>query len=570
MAPIRDFGRGVCLISQTAVIDRRYRRSFYFIRVCRAAVLLLVVWSLTACRHRETPVELGIREQILHVGNGAEPRDLDPNTAVSVTESTILNALFEGLTAFTPDCRDVVPGAAERWEVSPDGRTYTFHLRPGLRWSNGDPLTSADFLYSFRRLIEPQLGAEQAIYADEVEGAKDYREGRIHDLAAVGFHAPDPLTFEIRLKERAPYILGLLASNPFCPLHRPTLEKYDAYLRRDGAWTKPGRLVGNGPFRLLAWRINDAVVVEKNPFYWNAAHTRLHQVFFHPIDNPDSEERAFRGGLLHVTRGVPTAKLPGYKHDHPTWVYADPVTSTRYVTFNVSRAPFDDVRVRRAFAYALNRAAIVDDVMRDGSRVADSLTVPGSDHGYSANTRLPFDPERARALLAEAGFAGGAGLPAITLNFTPAHQGEQRVVEALQAMWSRELGARVGLVAQEEKVWLDTLRTRNFQLLMDAWSSGINDPIDMLQLFLSDSPNNDASWTSKAYDAAYAAAGRSASDAERDSHMRDCDAILIDQLPLIPLYHENINYLVHPAVRGWQSNILGIHLLSPVFLEPQT
>ncbi len=371
----------------------------------------------------------------------------------------------------------------------------------------------------------------------------------------------------MRLKERAPFILGLLASNPFCPIHRATIEKYHAYLQRDGAWTKPGRLVSNGPFRLVAWRINDAVVVEKNPHYREAAHTRLQQIYFHPIDNPDSEERAFRGGVLHVTRNVPAVKLAGYRHDHPAWVYADPLTSTRYITFNVSRPPFDDVRVRRAFASAVDRVAIVNDVMRDGSRLADSLTVPGSGHAYAAGTVLPSDPAHARAMLAEAGFPGGAGLPALALNFTPAHQGEQRVVEALQAMWARELGAHVSLVAQEEKVWLDTLRTKNFQLLMDAWSSGINDPVDLLQLFLSDSPNNDASWISKPYDEAFAAAGSSASDAERHAHMRQCDAILIEQLPMIPLYHDNINYLVNPAVHGWQPNILGIHLFNAVYLQ---
>ena len=528
---------------------------------------LLFLFALGAC-HRETPVDLGIRNQVLHVGNASEPRDLDPHTAVSVTESNILVNLFEGLVNFAPDCRSVVPGVAERWDISPDGRVYTFHLRSGLRWSNGDPLNSGDFLYSFRRILEPQLGAELAIYGDWVAGGQDYREGRSHDLASVGFSAPDALTFVIRLKERAPFFLGLLASNPFYPVHRATIEKHDAYLRRDGAWTKPGSLVSNGAFRLTAWRINDAVVAEKNPFYWNAAHTRLHEVYFHPIDNPDSEERAFRGGLLHVTRSVPSSKLPGYRHDHPSWVYADPLTSTRYITFNVAKPPFSDVRVRRAFAYAVDHAAIVKDVMRDGSRVADSLTVPGSGAGYTARTRLAYDPARGRALLAEAGFAGGAGLPPITLTFTPAHQAEQRVVEALQAMWGRELGARVDLAAQEEKVWLDTLRTKNFQLLMDGWSSGINDPVDLLQLFLGGSPNNDSNWISKAFDGAYAAAGSSANDAERETHLQEADAILIDQLPIIPLYHENQNYLVHPAVRGWQPNILGVHLLSAVYLEP--
>ncbi len=532
-----------------------------------AAALLWLGVALTGCGHRETPVEVGIREQILHVGNGSEPRDLDPHTAVSITESNILTSLFEGLVVFTPDCRNVLPGAAERWEISPDGRVYTFHLRPTLRWSDGQPLTSADFLYSFRRIEEPKLGAELAIYGDFVAGGQDYREGRLHDIAAVGYSAPDPLTFVIRLRARTPFFLGLLASNPFYPVQRATIEKHDAYLRRDGAWTKPGSLVGNGPFRLLAWHINEAVIVEKNPSFWDAAHVRLRQVYFHAIDNPDTEERAFRGGLLHVTRGIPAVKLPGYKQDHPSWVYADPLTASRYVTFNVAKPPFDDVRVRRAFAYAVDRAALVTDVLRDGSRLADSLSVPGSGPNYTSTSHLVHDPDRSRALLAEAGFPGGKGLPSIALTFTPAHPNEQRLVEAIQAMWSRELGAHVDLVAQEEKVWLDTLRTKNFQLLMDGWSSGVNDPADLFQMFVSDSPNNDANFDSKPYDAAYAAAANAADDPARITQLQAADDILIDQVPIMPIYHDNTNYLVNPAVHGWSPDILGIHLLNAVYLE---
>ena len=272
-------------------------------------------------------------------------------------------------------------------------------------------------------------------------------------------------------------------------------------------------LVSNGPFKLAAWRVNEFVVTEKNPQYWDAGRVRLRQVVFHPIDNIDTEERAFRGGLLHATRYLSALKLAGYSKEHADWVHSDPLVQTKYVSFNVKKVPFNDPRVRQAFTLAVDRAAIVKDVLRDGSRVADSFTVPGTGVSapYSAHTRLTYDPEKARMLLAGAGFPGGKGFPPMAMNFTTAHQGEQALVEALQAMWQRELGVQVKLVTQEEKVWLDTLRTRNFDLLMDGWT-GINDPVDLLQLLLSGSPNNDTQWVSPEYDREFAAAGASASD----------------------------------------------------------
>ena len=534
------------------------------------AVVLLIVGLLTSgCRKRGTPVEIGNREQILHVGNGAEPRDLDPTTATSVTEANILYALFEGLVALAPDGKTVVPGAAERWDVSPDGKTYTFHLHPGLKWSNGDALTADDFLYSFRRIIEPTLGSEMAIYADWVAGAQDYREERTHDFNAVGFRAPDGLTFEITLRERAPFWLALIAQNPFYPVHRATIEKHDAYVRREGNWTRPGSLVGNGPFVLKEWHTNTAVVVARNPLYWDAAHVRLQGVVFHPIDNADTEEKAFRGGLLHVTRYLPAAKLDAYRHPPSPLLHADPLVSTKFVEINVGRPPFNDVRVRRAFALAVDRAALVRDVRRDGSRAADSLAVPGSGPppGYTPRVRLATDPVRARAQSTEAGFPNGAGLPAVRLVFASSKQGDQTLVEAMQAMWQKELGVHVELVPQEEKVWLDTQRTKDYQLILYSWQD-INDPVALLQLFLGQSPANYSNWASPDYDREFAAAGQAPTDAERWTHLQNADALLMDALPLIPLYHENQNYLVQTAVRGWQDNPLNWHPFNTMSLEP--
>jgi oligopeptide transport system substrate-binding protein len=539
----------------------RIRRGF------PGAALLLLVLLLASCHRRETPVEIGDREQILHLGNSAEPGVLDPATAFSVTDANILQALFEGLVNCAPDARTIIPGAAQRWEISPDGRTYTFHLRAGLKWSNGDPLTSADFLYSFRRIIEPKLGSEMAIYVDIVAGAQDYREEKTSNFSGVGFRAPDPQTFEIILRERAPYLLSLLTLNPFYPVHRPTIERFGAYALREANWTRPGSLVCNGPFTLEEWRTNDAVAVAKNPRYWNAAHVRLSKAVFHPIDNVDTEEKAFRAGLLHVTRYLPAAKLDSYRHPLSPLLRSDPLVATAMIDVNVSRKPFDDERVRAAFALAVDRAALVRSVLRDGSRVADTLCVPGSGvgPGYVPRLRLAYDPAKARALLAAAGFPKGTGFPPVTLDFTTGKSNDQMVVEALQAMWERELGVRVALSSQEEKVRLDSLRTKNYQLLLFSWLDA-DDPAMLLQLYLGASPNNFTNWASADFDREFAAAGQSTSDAERETHLQDADALLVGALPLIPLYHSNQNYLMQPSVRGWQENPLGEHPLNDVYL----
>ena len=521
-------------------------------------LLLLAVLALSACRKRETPVEIGNREQTFHIGNGAEPRDLDPHTATSVTESNILGALFEGLVTFAPDGKTILPGSAERWEVSPDGKVYTFHLRAGLKWSNGDPLTSEDFLYSFRRIIEPKLASEMAVYANWVVGAQDYNEGKTTDLAAVGFRAPDAQTFEITLKERAPFWLPLVAVHPFYPVHRASVEKSAAYTRRDAGWTLPGKLVGNGPFVLKEWTVGRSLTVVKNPVYWDAARVKLQAVMFHPIDDANVEERAFRSGLLHATRFVPATRLQEYREQRSPLLHADALVSTKFVLINTARPPFDDPAVRRAFAKALDREALVRDVRRDGSRVADSLCVPGSGPlpGYVPRERLRHEP---------VAWTHGE-IPRVSLTFSPAHQGDQPFCEAMQAMWQKELGVHVELVPQEEKVWLDSRRTKNYQLLLMSWSD-INDPVALLQLFVGASPLNDSNWASPGYDREFVAAGQSASDAERWTHLQNADAILVDQAPLIPLCHENQNYLVQPSVHGWQDNLLGWHLYNEISLE---
>lgn len=534
-----------------------------------APVLLLALLTalISGCGRRETDVEIGNRTGVLHLGGGGEPRDLDPTTNIGTAESRILGTLFESLINISADGKKIVPGAAERWELSADGRTYTFHLRPGLKWSNGDPLTADDFLYGFRRILEPMVAAEAAQYAFLVAGAQEYVEGRSKDPASVGFRVVDPLTFEITLTNPAPYFLGQIAYYPFYPLHRATLEKFNGYLRRDSGWTRPGNLVGNGPFVLKTWRANESVVVEKNANYWNAANVRLNAVHFHAIDTPDAEELAFRGGRLHATYALTGTKTDSYRAAKSPFLQTEPILGTYWITFNVNEKPFQDSRVRLALALAADRTSLARDVLR-GQRPADTIAVDGAG-GYSSRNRLARDPDRARALLTEAGFPGGAGFPPVTLLYTAARTGWKDACEALQFMWQKELGIRVELAQIEYKVWLDALRTKKHQFIYDSWSSRVDDPVEWFGLYTSNSPNNDNGWLNPEYDKHFTAAERALTPAGRFEHFQAMDAILQGEMPVLPLYHINKQYLLQTSVHGWENNPLDHHPLTAVWLDPK-
>ena len=321
-----------------------------------------------ACSRRETRVEQGNREKVLHVGNGGDIADLDPHTVIGAIEGDVMCALFEPLIQLDPVDLHPVPGAAASWEISPDGRVYTFHLRPDAKWSNGDPVRAADWVYSFRRLITPALAAPFLNYASLVEGAADYSAGKTTDFGTVGVREIDPLTLEIRLRNPTPYFPAVLNFWPLFPVHRATIEKFNAFARPGQAWTRAGNLVGNGPFILKEWVPNDHITVVKNPHYWGRDNVRLREIRFYAVDNTDTEERMFRSGQLHTTSSVPVAKIESYRRDRPDVLHLTPILGTFSLPLNTRRPPLNDPRVRRALALAIDRKAIVETVLRGGER----------------------------------------------------------------------------------------------------------------------------------------------------------------------------------------------------------
>lgn len=530
-----------------------------------ASCLLAIVAGFAGCRGRETPVEAGLRTQTLHLALGAEPRDLDPHILVAYNDMLVALALFEGLTAIDEHTSQPVPAVAERWESSPDGLTWTFHLRAGLKWSDGTPLTAGDFVASWQRALSPKLGSEYAYVLFALKNAEAFNAGRTADFASVGARARDERTIEILLERPTPYLPALTALPAWFPVPRHVIVKLGALDDRANPWTRRDPVVSNGPFLLKEWRPNQRIVTVRNPQHYAAATTRLQSVVFYPMENAVAQEAAFRAGQLHLTYELPIAKIAAYREREPEKLRTDPFLETAFLRFNTTRPPFNDPRVRAAFARAIDRDALVEHVTRGGQKPAHALTPPGTG-GYTPPAGIPDDVNAARELLASAGFPGGKGLPQIEVQFFTSEL-NQKLLEAIQEMWHRELGVRVLLAAKEQRVWLDDERQLNYTISYARWIGDYVDPSTFLEVFLSESGNNATGWKNADYDRLVTGATSEADDVARHAAYQKAEALLLTQTPIAPLYYGTRTYLLHPSVHGWPSALLGFYRYQNVWLE---
>jgi oligopeptide transport system substrate-binding protein len=528
--------------------------------LCALSLLLFA-----GCGRRETRVELGDREQILQLGSGTEPQELDPHLTTGVTEYHIEMALFEGLAIEDPVDLHPIPGVAESWDISPDAKIYTFHLRKNARWSNGDPLTAHDFLESFKRILTPSLASEYAYMHFVVKNAEAYNEGKITDFNQVGYKVLDDYTLQVTLENATPYFLYLLSHQTWFPVPLSVIRKYgDPYLRNN-KWTRPGHFVGNGPFVLDQWRVNDKIVVKKNTNYWDKDTVRLKEIRFYPIDSDDAEERSFRSGQLHVTETVPASKIQVYQKYHPDLIRISPYLGSYFYDINVTKPPLNDKRVRQALSLAIDRGSIVTNVVRGGELPAFCLTPPGT-AGYTCRTQLHESVAEAKQLLAEAGYPDGKGLPPIEVLYNTS-EGHRAIAEALQQMWKQNLGIDIRLVNEEWKVYLDSQATLNYQISRASWIGDYVDPNTFLDMWQTGNGNNRTGWSNKEYDSLIAEAARTTDPKARLEVFQKAEAILMDELPLIPLYFYTRVCLMRPEVKNWNPTILDDHPYKFVYLE---
>jgi len=491
-------------------------------------------------------------QKVLHFGNGTEPQDLDPQIVTGVPESKIINALFEGLVAEGPNGSDTVGGAAERWDISPDGLVYTFHLRANAKWSNGDPVTATDFVRSYQRILTPSLAAEYAYKLHHVVGAEEFNKGTLKDFAQVGIKALDERTLEIRLKNRTPFLIEAMKHYSWFPVHLPTVEKHGGANRKGSAWTRTENMVGNGPFVLKEWRQNQKIIVTRSPTYWDRETVKLDAIHFYALESMDTEERMFRTGQLHRTNELPIAKIDVYKKDFPESYRQDPYYGIYFFRLNVTKPPLNDKRVRRALALAVDRDAIVRNVSRGGQIPAYNL-VPPSDR-YKSEAGIKGNLDDAKRLLAEAGFPEGRGFPEITLLYNTS-ENHRAIAEALQQMWRRNLGINITLQNQEWKVYLDSMDTRSYDIARAGWIADYTDPNTFMDMWVKDGGNNDTGWSNAEYEKLLASSYSAPDDLARFAIYQKMETILMDDVPIIPLYFYTRVFALNPKVK-WVPNVL--------------
>ncbi len=539
------------------------RRLLRRIGVILSAAILL---AAAGCGRPPTRVETGDRDQVLHWGNLGEPQDIDPQTVTGVAEQHIIDSLFEGLVMEDPRDLHPVPGVAETWDVSEDGKIYTFHLRPNAKWSNGERLTAGDFVRSYKRMLSPTLASEYAYMLYVTKNAEDYNKGVITNFNQVGFTAVDEATLRVELRSPTPYFLSILSHYSWYPVPVGIIEKYGPADERGNNWTKPGHFVGNGPFNLVSWKINSVLVTRKSPTYWDAARVRLSEVRYYAVESLDAEERGFRAGQLHLTYEVPLPKVDAYKRDHPDLMFLAPYLGTYFYRINTTRPALTDKRVRRALSMAVDREAIAHQIMRSGEKGAYCLTPPDT-AGYTSQSKIPYDVEAARKLLAEAGFPDGRGFPDFEILFNTL-ESHKAIAEAVQEMWKKNLNINVRLANQEWKVYIDSQREMHYDFARFGWVGDYVDPNSFLDMFLTGGGNNQTGWGNPEYDRWVREAGRTADMKKRFESFQKAEAILMEESPFIPIYQYTRSYLLSPSVRGWYPNLLDEHPIKHVYLAP--
>ncbi|MEX0776825.1 MAG: peptide ABC transporter substrate-binding protein [Phycisphaeraceae bacterium] len=512
---------------------------------------------------------------------GDDLHDFDPQRSSWMVDFRVLECLFETLLRTELPSTDVGLGTAQRYEVSPDGLTYTFHIRPDAVWSNGDPVRASDYIFAWRRAMIPDLSAQYTNLVFNIAGAKGFFDWRVEQLKrygksptrsekaardlwdeaveqfnqTVGLRAPDARTLVVTLANPTAYFPELAAFATFSPLHEKSVERFVTYnaqtghLAMDAAWVRPANLVCNGPYVLAERSVKQRILLLANPHYWNRAAMQNQSIRIDIIENPQTAFLAYKDPDAGVDwwpdlpSGDPLAAdlVAQQRPDlHPY-----PSAGTYFYLFNCNPTlpdgrpnPFTDARVRRAFSMTIDRQTIVDNITRLHQPVARTFVPPDAftDYMPPVEAGATYDPQGARKLLAEAGYPGGKGLERLTLMFNK-DAGHDKIAEFVMNTWQRELGVRVEPVVQSTKVFGDFRRSQKFIIARGNWFGDYRDPTTFLDMYISHDGNNDAKWSNAEYDQLMAEAARTADAAGRLEILRRAETLLMQEQPLAPMFY---------------------------------
>jgi len=531
-------------------------------------LMLMLFISLTGCGSGESNVSLGNKTGILYWGNGTEPASLDPHIATGVPEHHIMSSVMEGLVLKDRRSLEPRPGVAESWTISDDGRVYTFKLRDDARWSNGDPHIANDYVWSWWRALQPALGNQYAYMLFPIKNAKRYYDRETEDFGDVGVKALDQRTLQVTLTNPTPYFLQLLDHYSLFPVHQATIEKFGNADQRGTRWSYEGNLVSNGPFKLDEWKINRHITVTRNLHYWDNDNVALNGIVFKPVENTVTEERMFRAGQLHVTSNVPADKISTYRKSNSTELKIAPYLGTYFYRLNIKTPQLQDRRVRRALGMAIDREKLVENITKGGQIPAYTMTPPGT-MGYYPTSTLAFDPEGAKNLLSEAGYPNGEGFPAIEILYNT-NEGHRKIAVALQEMWKDYLNIDIKLLNQEWKVYLATESAGDYQMSRGGWIGDYVDPNNFLDMFLCGGGNNRTGWCNEEYDRLILEVAPSqSSHEERLAVFQQAETMLLDDMPIIPVYTYTSVKLVDSSVENLDGNIMNQAMYKDIYLSPR-
>lgn len=526
------------------------------------------MWSglgaLGLCLLLATAQVRALEPHTLRIGNGTEPETLDPQRASGVSTLNIMRDLYEGLTSIAPDGH-VVPAAAQGWQTSADGLSWTFSLRAESRWSNGDPLTAADFVAGLRRTVDPATGSGFAGMLAIIAFAPQITRGSLVPLMLAA-DALDARRLRIRLTRPAPHLPSLL-SHPACfPVHRSRLDQGSA---AEAANAKP---ISNGAYRLVEWAPQAQVVLERNPHYWNDAATAIDRVVYLPTEDQNSELKRYRANELDITSTVPTAQAPWLRAHLADELHLATYLGSYFYGFNLTQPPFrDQPKLRQALAMVVDRELIVDKLLHGLAEPAYGFVPPGL-QGYRAQQpawESLAKPERlalARQLYAESGYSAEQPL-SVEIRYNT-QDDNKRIAVVIATMWKQALGVEVRLVNEEWKVFLQNRRQRRLtQVFRSSWIGDYDDPGAFADILRSTHGRNDSGYASARYDGLLAAAEAEADPQRRNAAYEQAERAMLEDPPILPIYFYRSKHLVKPRVQGWQDNLLDYHYAKDLRLE---
>ncbi|MEH4567017.1 ABC transporter substrate-binding protein [Klebsiella oxytoca] len=519
--------------------------------------------TLPALAAQVPPGTVLAEKQELVRNNGSEPSSLDPHKVESDVENNIISDLFEGLVSVSP-AGDIQPRLAEKWE-NKDNTVWTFHLRPGATWSDGTAITAQDIVWSWQRLVSPLTASPYASYPGNmhiVNGAEIARGQKAPET--LGVRAVNDATFEVTLTQPNAAFLAMLAHPSLVPLDKVLISRYG------DKWTKPEHMVTSGPYKLSQWVVNERIVAERNPRYWDNAHTVINKVTYLPISSEAADINRYKAGEIDIVYTVPINQFAQLKKTLGEQLNVSPQLATYYYQFNTTRPPFNDPRVRRALNMALDKEIIAEKVLGQGQRPAWLVSQPDiggvklHNPEYASWSRDKRIAE-AKKLLSEAGYNETHPLVFNLLYNTS--ESHQRIAIAASSMWKKNLGVEAKLQNQEWKTMLDTMHTHNFDAVRYAWIADYDDAATFLNTFRTGDSENTTQYSNPAYDEALRNAAKASDTAARGQFYQQAEDLLGQDVPAIPVYHYVRTHLVKPWGGGFTPDKLGYYYTKDMYIK---